>query len=1511
MSVSNVGGRRFYITGSDTVSSAFDYLTGPGDRIDTKWTVRALPAYEETQVAFVDMGLNTSSVGMLARQQDWLNLAADGRYFLNLAGVEYLDADLNSAPNVDLTSVGKNGFTTNGSLRSIRMAEGNQQIVYLTAERDSSIFVGAGFDKITFDDIPDVDVPGRQFWAIVRREFGSIDAYNLYTGYRVRIEGGAQDQLYVSGKLNYGELEVINTFLRDGSGQPFEPGSDLPNGGNRGSFSVIDLSNEALNTYTDRFNSASFGSIRFSTQNLYVGQATIESFVTDNTVGSQSTPLTLTSNGVKDLMVSEQTSSIDGHLRLYVRNAASGVYNRFNEVFLGDASFDNNSNNYSTTSKNDIANDPHAPTAALGGGVTKVLGTAMYGFGGNDSLTGGSDTDYMFGGTSTYSQLSINPDSGNRMTGGDGTDYFGVGNISAGANNDNIMTTDFTARLSGSASGASAQVASSKGSTHAAPTARDTFDVNTRVATDLIRDWTYGDDYLRVLANGTAVIEGLGTANGTGLGGYVLDTIGGDAEIIRLDSARVVNQGKIVALGLGGNDTIYGSSGIDYVYGGLGAGNFIYLNNDGSTVDRAYVDQFIGRQNVELTSNDNVYLNIDVLRDAAPRLSNINPHLTFNPDDPYNVNSWVNNAVPSSFSNGRAPTFGLDLGILNLIYVPWTETYLAQLRAYVKSNGAWSNFTHNAANLLADIALGVAGGVAIAAGTAMIASIFLAAPGAVLVAFGASQIAAVITSEPHQNAQYYVPYDIGDYYVNYLTAQKGVNTTVGSVDTPLFTSFFWNNIPTTFKKAVEFTNTNASLTYQGITSYMVVRSDDETFVYYVQSEDSIVTDDEARLVAELSGHVDISQFFAYKGTEDIYNQNAVAPVYPSDATLTADPSPIPTASGRISDRQFTVTVTLGADPTTGDTITLFLNGANIQTFNAEFPGGVPKRVYTRSVDLNTLLAIQADRDNSVTFVATSASSQGFSSDSNALEYIIDLAAPSFDSVLALDVLGGTGDQLSATVSGSGISASESAVVLLTDLASNNLLSGTSSVTVTSSGSVVAVPVEPRGAATDALLKVRDVIGNFATYRIDGADAIIYVGTDGADAYNRTAKTTGEVIFTFNGNDTILAGGGSDQIIAEDGDDSVNGNGGADLIFGGAGNDTLNGGNDGDTLEGGAGNDTLDVGGGATDVVIVNSIVGAGSDSGRVGVAGMGNDIGGDTIAGTFTFGTDIIRVVGTSVGNFNHATGTEIGTAGATDDGLAADSFSASTGLINLDSTGAGYTDGGDIVLTFVTPANNSALFRSSLQYNLTGSGAANTIVTGELADTVDGGDGNDAVSGGDGNDSLTGGAGDDTVSGGTGADTITGGTGVDALTGGANADTFVFAAGDNGATPSNTVFDQITDYQSGVDFIDFGSTFLVQYATVTTAAVGTAGVDATGVVTFVGADDTLMERITAVASALGTAQAGSVLIFGHGGDSYIFITDGTTGIGANDVLIKLTGVAAGLGTDTLTIVDGDITGLG
>ena len=65
------------------------------------------------------------------------------------------------------------------------------------------------------------------------------------------------------------------------------------------------------------------------------------------------------------------------------------------------------------------------------------------------------------------------------------------------------------------------------------------------------------------------------------------------------------------------------------------------------------------------------------------------------------------------------------------------------------------------------------------------------------------------------------------------------------------------------------------------------------------------------------------------------------------------------------------------------------------------------------------------------------------------------------------------------------------------------------------------------------------------------------------------------------------------------------------------------------------------------------------------------------------------------------------------------------------------------------------ANFEARLQYNLVGTGAANTITTGALDDTIDGGGGNDILNGGDGNDTLNGGAGDDTMNGGAGNDTF------------------------------------------------------------------------------------------------------------------------------------------------------------
>lgn len=162
----------------------------------------------------------------------------------------------------------------------------------------------------------------------------------------------------------------------------------------------------------------------------------------------------------------------------------------------------------------------------------------------------------------------------------------------------------------------------------------------------------------------------------------------------------------------------------------------------------------------------------------------------------------------------------------------------------------------------------------------------------------------------------------------------------------------------------------------------------------------------------------------------------------------------------------------------------------------------------------------------------------------------------------------------------------------------------------------------------------------------------------------------------------------------------------------------------------------------------------------------------------------------------------------------------------------------------------------------------------------------------------TAGSGGADTITGGTGADLIYGGAGADSMTGGTGADTFLFSAGDTG-TPSATNFDVITDFASSSDIISFGASLTV--VSTVTAAAGTAGIAATtGVVSFNSADNTLALRITAVENGInagGTAAAGQYAVFGFGSDSYVFISDGTDGIGANDVLIKLAGVSVTTGT--------------
>ena len=447
-------------------------------------------------------------------------------------------------------------------------------------------------------------------------------------------------------------------------------------------------------------------------------------------------------------------------------------------------------------------------------------------------------------------------------------------------------------------------------------------------------------------------------------------------------------------------------------------------------------------------------------------------------------------------------------------------------------------------------------------------------------------------------------------------------------------------------------------------------------------------------------------------------------------------------------------------------------------------------------------------------------------------------------------------------------------------------------------------------------------------------------TGGAAADTITASGNADTVSSGAGNDSVVAGAGSDSVDAGAGNNTVAGGAGNDTITAGSGNDSVTdtGGNDSisvgdgnntindsgagnDTIVAGAGNDSITDDGGSNSITTGdgNNTVSAGAGSDTI-VGGAGNDditAGGGVDNITLGGGSNIVRytLVSDSTGvNIDNITGFVSGT----DKIMVTQTVGASTDADTLDFSGfavVGSFASGQVSLAGTTSSVRPGdSFYSTVEGNLyvdsNGDGQINqnldlivkvgTLASGDVGFSVDMGDGNDTVTGGAGSDSIIGGAGNDNITAGGGADT---------LTGGAGNDTFNFAAGASG-TPSGTNFDVITDYVSGADTIAFTGG-IVKFATAVTAASGTAGVAVgTGIVSFNGADNTLALKIAAVANALGAASAGNALIFQDGTDSYIFITDGTAGVGSNDVLIKLVGVN-GVGSDELTVGGGSITGLG
>ncbi len=352
---------------------------------------------------------------------------------------------------------------------------------------------------------------------------------------------------------------------------------------------------------------------------------------------------------------------------------------------------------------------------------------------------------------------------------------------------------------------------------------------------------------------------------------------------------------------------------------------------------------------------------------------------------------------------------------------------------------------------------------------------------------------------------------------------------------------------------------------------------------------------------------------------------------------------------------------------------------------------------------------------------------------------------------------------------------------------------------------------------------------------------------------------------------------------------------AQTILAGSGGSLIDAGEGDDIITGGDGDDTIDVGTG-TDTVIINAVVGSSSNSGTV-AGGANADVGQDTVANTFTVGTDVLRIVATNVASFIHGINTAVGLGTGTDIAGTAAAYTVTTGLVGLNGSATAFNAAGDIAVTF-SSAFTEGDFEAGLQYNLTGTSGNDTITTGALDDTINGGDGDDTINGGAGDDIITGGAGDDYIDGGYHNG------GADSLYGGLGNDTFSFDEEDD-VEYFQLAGDAVVDGGGGTDTIrawsgygDNGRVTLedTEFSNVVNMEVLTMSTHGIATVTL-GAE---ASSAFATGITITNAQANGVLVV-NGADATVAIT--ATGGNGDDTLTGGTGddtITGGTGADTL-----------
>lgn len=928
----------WFIYGTASINFPWnEFFSGDGFASSQWLTIRHVNNVKPGFLPLINLSSQVADAGGDHRNEDRVTFDLAGSYQMILSDVEYVDSTLTS--DTHLRHYGHFGFSTDGSVRSIVADVGNHHMDFTTAIKDNSLNLGNGWDIVTLGD--HLDIPGTQYWSLIRRGNNELDAYSLLTGHRIRMEGGAESLNGVLGNRNFGEVEqLVLADYRAGGTVTYRPGVDLTTG--RGTFANIDLRTVEMvssgsgyvatdQKFSDSFNLAYFNFIRYTSDNVWVGEATIHngtiySTPSDRTVDAdksiylnsgyihdapvlsgQLSVIGQSRNGTHDLIVAEQATAIDGKLRVYTFNVQSGLYNEFNRVYLGDT----------------VGRDVNMSNM----GSTFADRVALYGFGGNDTLTAGSGRDYVFGGLSSYNTVASNGQSivaasGNIVTGGKNADYFGVG-----ATDDRGRLIDGTKAVLGAAglpTGAPQGFFTGSASTGGID-GKGTGLFWASYATDVITDWQAGVDTLVVLENGVAIIGGLRESSGdedpvalTGnnvidlrattaiatsdqnfsgaRGGadrdlnpsntalsttqdwdatkslnYIFDNqaVRDSKSITNEGDVTVVNNGLIVIRGLAGEDTIYGSPGDDYIYGNR-ANNVINVSNGGN--DRIYYDTFDGSAAKHFVTG---FTNSSNTAEA----------------DKFFVNKRV---IDSFYTDAILKQRDLNPDDVNGVYTQ-AQAYNSRINflhdAFYNPGFVAPNETHEDEDGQAPSVLEGSDGTTFGIGAGLVTTGFamlfipFVGPGiakalfATGVTLGAGTMlgSAVSPTDPHLNATY--SGDVSS-YLNVLTG-AGLNKPDTSGNAGLNTSVRFHdffpgvNANDGYLPVVEFTGTTSNGQLGGpIYGYFAVHSSDHTFVYLVASRDHLVENSEALLVAQINGNLLASDFGIYDGTVDIYNSDA-------------------------------------------------------------------------------------------------------------------------------------------------------------------------------------------------------------------------------------------------------------------------------------------------------------------------------------------------------------------------------------------------------------------------------------------------------------------------------------------------------------------------------------------------------------------------------------------------------------------------------------------------------------